>query len=884
MPDPVTTAELTALLNDSLEVGLSARPGASAPGPGVSPPRPHFGGGVQGALPGFSGGVNSSALDSSSFSAASTAALNSSRTTPVESPMATRSGDQKPAPQFGDAFSPVRLVWVDAAFVQSSCCGLIGKGGDKFCTKRRNGDDTTCGTRSHAKKADLQMDFIYFWETAKNLGHVSPSLDSQVPLGNLVWDMRGEELTRLQFKELFEAVQAGDASDAAELATIKSKILDPSSGVGFTPRKKPRYSEEWEYPEVEALPPIDEIPAGLGETELQSHISEHWETLVKSVETLKKVAARNSHYEKEMDTLGNDVDALRSALARINNLVGSPTDGIAFDLFAMTESTEEALMDLDKIVVKKLTPNLADAEARITKAQAEIAKFKSSTGDQLMSRLGDLETQVRTLEGTSTPDVLTGIVVQIRKSLVDDIFPAVRNLWGMYERMTTGSLGTCTPGDSHTPGTALLDRMESLEESGRNILARLGNSSPGGDVGVGPASSLIGISQRLAQLEKHLQQRRAPGAHPEPLPGLGLFGGAPDPRPHSPPQFAPGVGGFTGTHSGLSDARLATLEARVMDLEAQLDNVTVSMGGITFKSVNDCESFILENVPGNTYAHFYDLVSLLQRAWGANHVGVREVWEKTYALRKAGFTSQGEAVILASMNTVLPSCLGELTGRISECHLPLPALATHECWTSKGYQMGRRKDIQDGIIRVMLSLEENVRDVFRGYEQGRCVVSEMLTLSRAHWSSMERMIDTFYAEFLVTSTSKDAWRLTSLIVKTVFEAVHQVRSAGSDLSDIVSPSKRAAKVMWATMQAHRVMRTFIDADFRNDPKIAPVIVLHLLENRVSRQDVDSLQTKIQTQSGLLQQQRRDLDKMISTVNGMKKGGGRGGRADEEDTG
>jgi hypothetical protein len=146
---------------------------------------------------------------------------------------------------------------------------------------------------------------------------------------------------------------------------------------------------------------------------------------------------------------------------------------------------------------------------------------------------------------------------------------------------------------------------------------------------------------------------------------------------------------------------------------------------------------------------------------------------------------------------------------------------------------------------------------------------------------MERMMDTFYAEFLVTSTSKDAWRLTSLIAKTVFEVVHQVRSVGADLSDIVSPSKRAAKVMWATLQAHRIMRTFIDADFRNDPKIAPVIVLHLLENRVGRADLEALQKKLQDQSILITRQRCEFDKLVSTVNGMKKitdrGAARGGR-------
>jgi hypothetical protein len=145
---------------------------------------------------------------------------------------------------------------------------------------------------------------------------------------------------------------------------------------------------------------------------------------------------------------------------------------------------------------------------------------------------------------------------------------------------------------------------------------------------------------------------------------------------------------------------------------------------------------------------------------------------------------------------------------------------------------------------------------------------------------MERMIDTFFAEFLVTGTEKDAWKLTSLIAKTVFESVHQARAIGSDLSDLVSPSKQAAKVMWATLQAHRVMRTFINADFRNDPRIAPVIVLHLLENCVGRQDVNLLRQKLVAQSVQLTNQRKDIDKLVQTINDLKRASGgnrRGGR-------
>jgi hypothetical protein len=508
------------------------------------------------------------------------------------------------------------------------------------------------------------------------------------------------------------------------------------------------------------------------------------------------------------------------------------------------------------------------------------------------------------MEAAAAPDALQGIVVQMRSVLVSEIIPAIRNLWGLFEVATTGAAGTCVAGGNYEAGQALLQRMTALEDAGHGIMKKV-QRLESGDVAVAPSggSSVNSLTQRVMALErKSGATGRRSGAIGD-IPSLfsntqesGVrfgsgggrsFSGDGDRGGDWDGGSDRGGGGDQGVGRNFSEQdpsiapRLKTIEAKLLDLEAQMDNITVSMGGFQFKSVDDCEAFILKHVPGNTFAYFYDIVSLLQRAWGHNHIGVREVWENSYALKKAGFKSQGEAVILASMDTVLPTCLGELTGKNSECHLPLPALATHESWTSKGFQMGRRKDIQDGLLRVVTTLEDNIREMFQSFEQGRCVVSEMLSLARTHWSQMERMIDTFFAEFLVTGTEKDAWKLTSLIAKTVFEAVHQVRAIGSDLSDLVSPSKKAAKVMWATLQAHRVMRTFINADFRNDPRIAPVIVLHLLENRVGRADVDAIKQKVALQTVRMDCQAKEIDKLIQTVNELKRrgaGGVAGGRA------
>jgi hypothetical protein len=105
-------------------------------------------------------------------------------------------------------------------------------------------------------------------------------------------------------------------------------------------------------------------------------------------------------------------------------------------------------------------------------------------------------------------------------------------------------------------------------------------------------------------------------------------------------------------------------------MDAQLGNVTNLCGGQSFRSIEDCDTFIVQHVPGNTYAYFYDMVSLLQRGWGENHISMTSVWDTTYHMKKAGFTCMGEAVIFASMSTILPTCLGELTGKTVESTHP----------------------------------------------------------------------------------------------------------------------------------------------------------------------------------------------------------------------
>jgi hypothetical protein len=309
------------------------------------------------------------------------------------------------------------------------------------------------------KKASVQEGYIYFWDEPLNIGYLTPTLDSRIKLADAIWDMRGEELSRIQFKDLMEAVINGDAVTEAELAAIKKRVLNPASGVSYTPRKKPRYSEDtWDFPDMEMLPTIAEGPATEDPEVLQEHIRLHWKSMVQAIEALKSAAGQNTKYEEELDMLGNDIDSVRAALARVTSLVGNPVDGIAFDIFGIMDQNEDALTDLDRSV-QDFKPKLDELEARGLSTQAEVKKFRESTGDKLLIRLGEPESSVRAMEASAAPDALSGIVVQIRSALVGEIFPAIRNLWGLFELTTTGKLGSCKARGKYDAGGSLLRRL-----------------------------------------------------------------------------------------------------------------------------------------------------------------------------------------------------------------------------------------------------------------------------------------------------------------------------------------------------------------------------------------------------------------------------------------
>jgi hypothetical protein len=258
----------------------------------------------------------------------------------------------------------------------------------------------------------------------------------------------------------------------------------------------------------------------------------------------------------------------------------------------------------------------------------------------------------------------------------------------------------------------------------------------------------------------------------------------------------------------------------------------------------------VEYVPGNTYAHFYDIISLLQQAWGETHVSVADMWSKLYNMKKAGFTCKGKAVISASMSTILPLCLGERMGKVLENTTPLPGIPTYGHWISQGAQMGRHQDINQCLNNIQNTLNTQQKAAFAGILVGGTVGKELLLENYIQWTMYQTMMDDFYSEFVANSMSGEVWKLTCLIGKSILEALHLhlVQCTAAGVSDLQMPVKHAAQILWATLQAHRI------------------IVLHLLENHMSPAMVEKIKKQMTAQDALIVKLRKEWEVCTSKKN------------------
>jgi hypothetical protein len=173
-----------------------------------------------------------------------------------------------------------------------------------------------------------------------------------------------------------------------ELIAANERVMNPSKGVSFTPRKKPQFSSDpsWEYPEEGILPPIAEAPEA--EKDLQEHIMQNWSAMLNNVELVKAHMLKQKRYESEIVCLGEGINDLRLLASQLMSLMGQPSDGInKYNLFAILDGAEDCFMEMEDKVLTYVSLRLGKLEVTSIDLTRDIQSFKKSIGTDVMDRL-----------------------------------------------------------------------------------------------------------------------------------------------------------------------------------------------------------------------------------------------------------------------------------------------------------------------------------------------------------------------------------------------------------------------------------------------------------------------------------------------------------------
>jgi hypothetical protein len=146
---------------------------------------------------------------------------------------------------------------------------------------------------------------------------------------------------------------------------------------------------------------------------------------------------------------------------------------------------------------------------------------------------------------------------------------------------------------------------------------------------------------------------------------------------------------------------------------------------------------------------------------------------------------------------------------------------------------------------------------------------EMHEVAQNFIMEMSSWIDAFYQELVSTSdaTEEEAWEVVGACIKKVFEVMRVPRAQAANATMDSDPKSQCATYLWALVQAHRIMREFLEARFQNHGAIAPVIVLHIFKTRVTRSALTSNIKRLEGRIASLEKGKEHKKSLLQEADG-----------------
>ena len=138
--------------------------------------------------------------------------------------------------------------------------------------------------------------------------------------------------------------------------------------------------------------------------------------------------------------------------------------------------------------------------------------------------------------------------------------------------------------------------------------------------------------------------------------------------------------------------------------------------------------------------------------------------------------------------------------------------------------------LKQALQKVQLEIQMALWMELLGYPEAAMVASECLTQTICFVNKFHHFLDRTYSEMLATGFTKaNSWLLTCTLGYRVFRYLSEMRTGAQN--PVAGDSKAlVASRLWATLQMHSGMKTFMEHNFEDHPTLMAEVGQFVLQH------------------------------------------------------
>ena len=312
-------------------------------------------------------------------------------------------------------------------------------------------------------------------------------------------------------------------------------------------------------------------------------------------------------------------------------------------------------------------------------------------------------------------------------------------------------------------------------------------------------------------------------------------------------------------------------KVRLTDIEARSENYTVEVEGHQFSSLSQVAAFVASNGIPESVLKFVDAISLMEKSTTGSQSFTENV-DVHYRGQRSNMESPSDQKGLYSFQLIAPTALAGTPDQARNNPRKLARMETYQKFKGSGSRdMGAanmiRKMIADKYPPLLAEIEATTMS-----REAKVIARFLLSESRSFLDSlfifMKDQVEDYGADTKLSEVRR--WDLVQNITRIVFEVISQPRRGCSEitLNQATSPD-RAPELLWSVLQSHRLQKEFLDHNFKNHPKVGPMLTHFLLDVVSFHDDVNPIVDDVKKALSEAQQAKRKADAVESQVKNLQ---------------